>query len=184
MELFDILPRGPFLRQSGVYHLDIRIPVRSFDMNALAWVNVSGRLSTRAKSTNVGKMSSGRRLGSSAARRHPATPSLYTRTSQRTIFGFSFAPKQKEPAATDGLSSYGMEKLRPASEDNSDLFGKNPMHLTKSDAKGEYGFHRLHTDIGMNRPFSVDSFDPQFLPLTALLADPLAFNPFLQSPML
>lgn len=117
-------------------------------MNALAWVGVPARLTLTAKSANVGRANSGRRLSFKQAQRRAITQSLYTRQSSRALFGFSFAPKQKEPAPTDGLSSYGMEKLRPQSEDNSDNFSKNPMFLKKADAKGEYGFNREVTNVG------------------------------------
>ena len=79
---------------------------------------------------------------------HTTRPSLYSTTFYRTIFGFSFAPKQKEPAITDGLDSAGVAKTFGAEEDTSDQFNKNPIYLTKSDAKEEYGFFRKPTTTG------------------------------------
>lgn len=145
---FEKVNGAPFLPQYLVYQPGIHTTVRSIDMNALAWVGVPARLTLTAKSANVGRANSGRRLGSKLSHRRAVTQSLYTRTTSRAIFGFSFAPKQKESAPTDGLSSYGMDKLRPHSEDNSDNFSKNPMFLKKTDAKDEYGFNREMTNVG------------------------------------
>lgn len=68
--------------------------------------------------------------------------------SSRSIFGFSFTPKQKEPKITDGLSAYGMKLPQSDPSDTSDQFNKNPRYLTKDDAKNEYGFYRKVTDAG------------------------------------
>jgi hypothetical protein len=62
------------------------------------------------------------------------------------LFGFTFAPKQQEPTVTDGLAAYGINLPKSDPNDTSDQFNKNPVYLTKSDAKGEYGFYRKETD--------------------------------------
>lgn len=80
-------------------------------------------------------------------------PSLYSKSSYRTLFGFTFAPKQKEPAVTDGLAAYGIGKQSGADDDKSDQFNKNPIYLTKADAKEEYGFFRQPTAAGTGVTF-------------------------------
>ena len=76
-------------------------------------------------------------------------PSVSTRYRNcRALFGFTFAPKQQEPTVTDGLAAYGINLPKSDPNDTSDQFNKNPVYLTKSDAKGEYGFYRKETDAG------------------------------------
>jgi len=96
------------------------------------------------------------------AHRIVSSPSLYSKSSYRNLFGFTFAPKQKEPAVTDGLAAYGVGKQSGADEDTSDQFDKNPIYLTKADAKEEYGFFRQPTTRGAG----VSSFFPPSIVLS------------------
>lgn len=148
----EMIPK-PLPSQYLVYRSGSHIPVFVIVMNALGLMSASSRLRSALKSSKVGSRGPPRRLISKSPYRRVTLPSSYTSTSVRPLFGFSFAPKQKESAPTDGLSSYGMDKMRPRSEDNSDNFSKNPMYLTKSDAKDEYGFNRVTTNVGTKLPF-------------------------------
>jgi hypothetical protein len=89
-----------------------------------------------------------------ASLKHSTSLQRLQRTSQRYMFDFTFAPRRK-----DGEKE--KENLIQTEEGSTpDDLNKNLLYITKSDAKGEYGFFRVASEQGTKETNLVENQEP------------------------